>query len=57
MAMPGMTAWRFAATIGSLNAKDGWAEEYGTFVARLLDEKTSMETALSPTAGHKLTWH
>ncbi len=52
-----MTAWRFAATIGSLNAKDGWAEEYGTFVARLLDEKTSMETALSPTAGHKLTWH
>ncbi len=50
MAMPGTTAWRFAATIGSLNAKDNWAKEYGAFIAHLLDEKTAMETALSPAA-------
>ncbi len=50
MAVPGTTAWQFAATIGSLNAEDNWAKEYGAFVARLLDEKTAMEMALSPGA-------
>jgi hypothetical protein len=50
MAVPGTTAWQFAATIGSLDAKDDWAKEYGAFVARLLDEKTAMEMALSPEA-------
>jgi hypothetical protein len=50
MAMPGTTAWRFAVTIDSLDAEDEWAEEYGSLVARLLDERTAVETALSPAA-------
>jgi hypothetical protein len=50
MAVPGTMAWRFAATINSLDAKDDWAEEYGSLVARLLNERTAVETALSPAA-------
>ncbi len=50
MAVPGTTAWRFAVTIDSLDAKDDWAEEYGSLVARLLNERTAVETALSPAA-------
>ncbi len=47
MAVPGTTAWRFAATIESLYAEDDWAEEYGLLVARLLNKRTAVETALS----------
>jgi hypothetical protein len=50
MAMPGTTAWRFAVTIDSLDAEDDWAKEYGLLVARLLDKRTAVETALSPAA-------
>jgi hypothetical protein len=48
MAVPGTTAWWFAVTIDSLDAEDDWAEEYGLLVARLLDKRTAVETALSP---------
>ncbi len=47
MAVPGTMAWWFMATIDSFDAKDDWAKEYGSLVARLLDEKMAMETALS----------
>ncbi len=50
MAVPGTTAWRFTATIDSLNAEDDWAKEYGLLVARLLDNRTAVEIALSPAA-------
>jgi hypothetical protein len=50
MAVPGITAFRFAATIEDINPEDNWADTYGTFVATLRDKSTALATALAPEA-------
>ncbi len=48
MTLPGMAAYRFAATMGHFDKHDGWADNFGNFVAAMRDEDTALELALSP---------
>jgi hypothetical protein len=48
MKLPGTAAYRFAATMGHFDKHDGWADDFGTFVAAIRDEDTALELALSP---------
>jgi hypothetical protein len=50
MAVPCAMAFHFAATMEDVNPKDNWANAYGTFVATLHDESTTLATALAPEA-------
>ncbi len=47
MAVPGTTAFRFAASMGDINPEDNWANAYGTFVATLHGESMALVTALA----------
>ena len=48
MTVPGTTAHRFAATMGSFDEDDAWADDFGAFVAATRDESTALDLALSP---------
>jgi hypothetical protein len=48
MKLPGMAAYRFAATMGHFDNHDGWANDFGAFVAAICNEDTALKLALSP---------
>ena len=48
MKVPGTAAHRFAATMGSFDDNDEWADEFGAFVTAIREEDTALEQALSP---------
>jgi hypothetical protein len=48
MKLPGTGAYRFAATMGHFDEHDGWADNFGAFVAAIRNEDTALELALSP---------
>ncbi len=48
MKLPGTAAYPFAATMGHFDKHDGWADDFGAFVAAICDEDTALELALSP---------
>jgi hypothetical protein len=48
MKLPGMAAYRFAATMGNFDEHDGWADDFGAFVAAIHDKDTALKLALSP---------
>jgi hypothetical protein len=48
MKLPGTVAYRFAATMGYFDEHDGWADDFGAFIAAIHDEDTALELALSP---------
>jgi hypothetical protein len=48
MKLPGTAAYCFAATMGHFDKHDGWADDFGAFVAAICNEDTALELALSP---------
>jgi hypothetical protein len=48
MKLPGTAAYHFAATMGHFVEHDGWANDFGAFVAAIRDKDTALELALSP---------
>jgi hypothetical protein len=48
MKLPGMAAYRFAATMGHFDEHNGWADDFGAFVAAICYEDTALKLALSP---------
>jgi hypothetical protein len=48
MKLPGTAAYRFAATMGHFDEHDGWADDFGAFVAAIRNEDTALKLALSP---------
>jgi hypothetical protein len=43
-----MAAYRFAATMGYFDEHNGWANNFGAFVAAMRDKDTALKLALSP---------
>jgi hypothetical protein len=48
MKLPRTAAYRFAATMGSFNEHNEWADELGAFVTVFRDEDMALKQALSP---------
>jgi hypothetical protein len=48
MKLPGTAAYRFAATMGNFDKHDGWANDFGPFIAAIHDEDAALNLALSP---------
>jgi hypothetical protein len=46
--LPGTAAYHFAATMGHFDEHNGWADDFGAFVAAMHDEDTALKLALSP---------
>ena len=47
MKLPGMEAYRFAATMGVFDEHDEWADDFGSFIAAIRDEDKALKLALS----------
>jgi hypothetical protein len=43
MKLPGTAAYRFATTMGHFDKHDGWADDFGAFVAAICDKDTALE--------------